>query len=99
MRTNTFQHKSAYSLYKSVKLEPLPGYKEVKPMVYASLYPVEGDQYNYMRDALDKLKLNDAAFVFEPEAIRRWAAGFRCGFLGLLHLEIIQSRLEREFEN
>ncbi len=79
-------------------VEPLPGYKEVQPMVYASFYPVEGDDYNFMRDALDKLKLNDAAFVFEPESNTALGRGFRCGFLGLLHLEIIQSRLEREFE-
>lgn len=77
---------------------PLPGYKEVKPMVYASFYPIEGDDYNFMRDALDKLKLNDAAFTFEPESNLALGRGFRCGFLGLLHLEIIQSRLEREFE-
>jgi GTP-binding protein LepA len=78
--------------------DPLPGYKEVRPMVYASFYPIEGDDYNLMRDALDKLKLNDAAFVFEPESNLALGRGFRCGFLGLLHLEIIQSRLEREFE-
>ncbi len=83
---------------KNSVVEPLPGYKEVQPMVYASFYPVEGDDYNFMRDALDKLKLNDAAFVFEPESNTALGRGFRCGFLGLLHLEIIQSRLEREFE-
>jgi GTP-binding protein LepA len=75
----------------------LSGYKEVRPMVYASFYPIEGDDYNFMRDALDKLKLNDAAFTFEPESNLALGRGFRCGFLGLLHLEIIQSRLEREF--
>ncbi len=84
------------SLHSEVKA--LPGYKEVHPMVYASFYPIEGDDYNFMRDALDKLKLNDAAFVFEPESNLALGRGFRCGFLGLLHLEIIQSRLEREFE-
>lgn len=77
--------------------ESLPGYREVKPMVYASFYPIEGDEYNFMRDALDKLKLNDAAFTFEPESNQALGRGFRCGFLGLLHLEIIQARLEREF--
>lgn len=78
--------------------EALPGYKEVRPMVYASFYPTSGDEYNLMRDALDKLKLNDAAFTFEPESNLALGRGFRCGFLGMLHLEIIQSRLEREFE-
>ncbi len=80
------------------KIEKLPGYKETKPMVYASFYPIEGDEYNLMRDALDKLKLNDAAFTFEPESNLALGRGFRCGFLGLLHLEIVQSRLEREFQ-
>jgi GTP-binding protein LepA len=75
----------------------LDGYKEVRPMVYAGLYPLEGDAYNLMRDALEKLKLNDAAFVFEPESNLALGKGFRCGFLGLLHLEIIRERLEREF--
>lgn len=79
------------------KVEALPGYKEVRPMVYASFYPLEGDDYNFMRDALGKLKLNDAAFVFEPESNPALGRGFRCGFLGMLHLEIIQARLEREF--
>jgi len=78
--------------------KPLPGYKEVKPVVYASFYPKEGDDYNFMRDALGKLKLNDAAFTFEPEANLALGRGFRCGFLGLLHMEIIQERLKREFD-
>lgn len=86
------------ALAKSRKdIESLPGYKKVTPMVYASFYPLEGDEYNFMRDALDKLKLNDAAFEFEPESSQALGRGFRCGFLGMLHLEIIQSRLEREF--
>ena len=80
-----------------VSVQSLPGYKEVRPMVYAGLYPLEGDAYNFMRDALEKLKLNDAAFVFEPESNLALGKGFRCGFLGLLHLEIIKERLEREF--
>ena len=78
--------------------QALPGYKEIMPVVYASLYPKEGDDYNFMRDALGKLKLNDAAFSFEPEANLALGRGFRCGFLGLLHMEIIQERLKREFE-
>jgi len=80
------------------QVESLPGYKKVIPMVYASFYPIEGNDYNFMRDALEKLKLNDAAFTFEPESNLALGRGFRCGFLGMLHLEIIQSRLEREFE-
>jgi len=78
-------------------VQSLPGYKEVRPMVYAGLYPIDGDAYNMMRDALEKLKLNDAAFVFEPESNLALGKGFRCGFLGLLHLEIVRERLEREF--
>ena len=78
-------------------VEALPGYKEMMPVVYASLYPVDGDDYNVMRDALEKLKLNDAAFAFEPESHIALGRGFRCGLLGLLHLEIIQARLDREF--
>jgi GTP-binding protein LepA len=81
----------------SQKISKLPGYRKVVPMVYASFYPLEGDDYNFMRDALEKLKLNDAAFTFEPESNKALGRGFRCGFLGMLHLEIIQSRLQREF--
>jgi len=80
------------------QVSKLPGYKEVKPMVYASFYPKEGSDYNFMRDALGKLKLNDAAFIFEPESNQALGRGFRCGFLGLLHMEVIQERLRREFE-
>jgi GTP-binding protein LepA len=79
------------------KVAGLPGYREVRPMVYASFYPIDGEDYNLMRDALEKLKLNDAAFAFEPESNKALGRGFRCGFLGLLHLEIIKERLGREF--
>jgi GTP-binding protein LepA len=79
-------------------IEALPGYQEVQPMVYASFYPLDGSDYNVMRDALEKLTLNDGAFRFEPESNKALGRGFRCGFLGLLHLEIIQARLEREFD-
>lgn len=78
--------------------EPLPGYKKVQPMVYCGIYPAEGEKYENVKDALEKLQVNDAAFHFEPETSTALGFGFRCGFLGLLHMEIIVERLEREFD-
>ncbi|MDO8557724.1 MAG: translation elongation factor 4 [bacterium] len=79
-------------------IEPLPGYAEPRPMVFASFYPTEGDDFDMLRDALSKLKLNDAAITFEPETSEALGRGFRCGFLGMLHLEIAKERLRREFD-
>lgn len=87
----------AVTLAKNGAAEPLPGYRDVKPMVYTGLFPIDADQYPALRDALDKLTLNDPALVYEPETSQALGFGFRVGFLGLLHMEVVKERLEREF--
>ncbi len=77
--------------------EPLAGYKQMNPMVFAGIYPIDSNKYNDLREALEKLQLNDASLQFEPETSQALGFGFRCGFLGLLHMDVIQERIEREF--
>lgn len=96
--TITLQAENKLATAAGTKITPLPGYKEAIPMVYCGLFPTDADQYNNLRESLGKLKLNDAALVFEPESSSAMGFGFRCGFLGLLHMEIVQERLEREYD-
>ena len=77
--------------------EPLPGYRNIQPVVYSGIFPIEGDKYNALKDALEKIKLSDSSLIYTPETSVALGYGFRCGFLGLLHLEIITERLNREF--
>jgi len=86
------------TLAKNGAVKPLPGYKEVKPMVYSGLYPTNSDDYESLRDALEKFRLNDSALIYQPETSAALGFGFRCGFLGLLHMEIVQERLHREYD-